>query len=477
MIDKTLAACLALVLLTGCTVGPNYSGAPLVASKTLAAGHLAHADRSVPGAPAAAQWWLGLGDPQLDGLIAAALRDSPDIQSAEARLRESRAGLRGEQADALPKLSANATGLRMRSPDLSSLTGASSGGGRGPLTLYLADFDASWEVDLFGGTRRAIEAASASAGASAADLADAQVQLAAEVVQAYVDLRDRQARLALVNQTVDLEAQVLGLTRQRRERGVASQLQLEQVTTQWQTTLSQQLPLQAQIIESLDQLAALCGLEPGALDAQLTPVAGLPSVPASVPLVDPTALLQVRPDIRAAERQLASNNAQIGEKKADWFPKLTLMGDLGFSAGDPSHLVRKDNGTWLLVPRLTWNALDFGRVAASVDSATAARDEARAHYRGVVLGALRDADTALARYGHQRQNVLLLRDLEASASRAAGLTRERYDAGTASTLDWLDAERTRFDAEQNRISGDADLLKDFASLHKALGLGWTLPES
>ncbi|WP_287815962.1 TolC family protein, partial [Pseudomonas sp.] len=146
--------------------------------------------------------------------------------------------------------------------------------------------------------------------------------------------------------------------------------------------------------------------------------------------------------------------------------------ELGFSAAEPSHLLRKDNGTWLLVPRLTWNALDFGRVAASVDSAEAGRDEARAHYRSVVLGALRDADTALARYGHQRQNVVLLRDIEASSGRAASLTRERYDAGTASTLDWLDAERTRFDAEQNRISGDAQLLKDFAALHKALGLGW-----
>ncbi|NWD89323.1 TolC family protein, partial [Pseudomonas sp. K5002] len=130
--------------------------------------------------------------------------------------------------------------------------------------------------------------------------------------------------------------------------------------------------------------------------------------------------------------------------------------------------------TWLLLPRLTWNALDFGRVAASVKGAQAGRDEALAHYKSVVLSALRDADVALARYGNQRQNVVLLRNVESSAVRAADLTRQRYKAGTASTLDWLDAERTRYQAQESRISGDALLLKDFASLHKALGLGWTL---
>jgi NodT family efflux transporter outer membrane factor (OMF) lipoprotein len=472
MIDKTCLYLMALGVLTGCTVGPDYHGAPPVAQASLAAGRFAHADPRLASSPAVAQWWKSLGDVQLNQLVESALHDSPDLLAAQARLRQARAGLHGEQASAQPKLTANATAIRMRSPDLSPFTGSDSAGGRGPLSLYLSDFDASWEVDLFGGTRRAIEAASASADASAESLADAQVQLAAEVVQAYVNLRDQQTRLALVDASTELERQVVDLTEQRRSQGVASQLQLEQVTTQWQTTRAQRLPLQAQVIESLDQLAVLCGREPGALDAQLGQATGLPSVPASVPVADPASLIKARPDIRMAERQLASNNALVGEKTADWFPKLSLIGDLSFSAAEPSHWVRKDNATWLLVPRLTWNALDFGRVAADVDSAEGAVEEARAHYRSVVLGALRDADVALVRYGHQRENVVLLRDIEASSARAASLTRERYDAGTASTLDWLTAERTRFDAEQNRVSGDSELLKDFASLHKALGLGW-----
>ncbi|MBW4794390.1 efflux transporter outer membrane subunit [Pseudomonas tolaasii] len=474
MIVRSFPLLLTVGLLSACTVGPDYKGAPDVAPKTLAAGQLPHADKAAQVAPAVAQWWRTLGDAQLNELVDHALQNSPDIATAQARLKQSRASLSGASANAMPKVTGDAAMLRLRSPDTSALDGGNSGGGRGPLSLYLAGFDASWEADLFGGTRRAVEAAQAEADASQAQLADAQVQLAAEIVQAYTDLRDQQARLALVDASVDIENQALDLTQQRRSRGVASQLQLEQVLTQAENTQAQRLPLQAAIVESLDQLGLLCGREPGELDGQLATARALPSIPSQVPLADPAALLKARPDIRMAERKLASANAQIGEKTADWFPKLSLMGDLSFSAGDPGHLARKDNGTWLILPRLSWNALDFGRVAASVKGAEAGRDEALAQYKSAVLTALRDADVALARYGHQRQNVVLLRNVEASAIRAADLTRQRYRAGTASTLDWLDAERTRYQAQESRISGDAELLKDFASLHKALGLGWTL---
>lgn len=477
MIARSLSFMLTLGLLSACTVGPDYQGAPNVAPKTLAAGRLPHANADQRPAPSPAPWWQSLGDRQLNELISLAFKNSPDIATAQARLRQSRASLSGAHADAMPKLSADAAMLKLRSPDTSALGSGSNdsgGGGRGPLTLYLAGFDASWEVDMFGGTRRAIEAAQAEAAASQAQLADAQVQLAAEVVQTYADLRDQQARLALVEASVEVEVQALDLTQQRRDRGVASQLQLEQVLTQAENTRSLRLPLQASIVESVDQLGLLCGLEPGELDARLDPAQPLPSLPDHVPFADPAAIMKARPDIREAERKLASSTAQIGEKQADWFPKLSLMGDLSFSAADPGHLLRKDNGTWLVLPRLTWNFLDFGRVAASVEGAEGARDEALAHYKSVVLSALRDADVALARYGHDRENVLLLRSVEGSAIRAADLTRQRYRAGTASTLDWLDAERTRYQAQESRISGDATLLKDFASLHKSLGLGWSL---
>lgn len=475
-----LSAALSTALLAaGCTVGPDYRSAPEVAANAIDGGKFPHAPAVADAtSPRVADWWHALGDAQLDTLIADALKQSPDIDAARARVRQARAGLNSNKANLLPKVGLDATMLRTRSPDLSALSGeGSSGGGRGPLSLYVAGFDASWEIDLFGGTRRAIEAASAEADAASAQLADAHVQLAAEVAQAYVTLREQQASLAHLQASEKLEADMLDLTEQRRARGVASQLEVERLLTQLDNTRAQMSPVQAGIAESFDELALLTGRAPGELDGSLSAPQPLPTVPETVAVGDPAALLKARPDIRAAERKLASSTAQIGARKADWFPKLSLLGSLGFSAMDPGHLVRKENGIWLTLPRLQWNILDFGRVAAGVDSAEGGRDEAEANYRSTVLKALRDADVALSRYGHQREHVVVLRRVEASAERASTLQQQRYRAGTASMLEWLDVERTRVVAQQDRISGDANLLKDYVSLQKALGLGWQVEKS
>jgi NodT family efflux transporter outer membrane factor (OMF) lipoprotein len=471
----TAAAVMAALaaLTAGCTIGPDYHGAPDIAhDATHGASFVRAPANAVVSTPAPASWWTTLDDPELTRLIEAALEHNPDIHAAQARLRESRAGLHEQQSDALPKASANAAAIRMRSPD-TTLIQSSGSSGRGPLDLYEIGFDASWEIDLFGGTRRAIEAASAQADATEADLADTHVEIAAEVAQTYVELRDQQQRLELVRKSAELESTMLDLTQQRRTRGVASDLDVERIRTQVETTRSDLLPLDAQITESLDELALLTGREPGALDAELATPGTLPALPATVAIGDPAAMMRQRPDIRAAERRLASSNAQIGEHEADWFPKLTLFGDLGYTAADPGHLLRKENFSWVGIPYLQWNAFDFGRVKAQVDQASASRDEAQAKYESTVLGALRDADVALSRYGHQRENVYSLRTVESSASHTAALTRQRYQAGVSTALDWLDAERTRYSAEQNRISGDAQLVKDFIALQKALGLGWT----
>jgi outer membrane protein TolC len=200
----------------------------------------------------------------------------------------------------------------------------------------------------------------------------------------------------------------------------------------------------------------------------------MPALPASVQVGDPGSMLQQRPDVRAAERRLASNNAQIGEQTANFFPKVTLLGDIGFSAADPGHLVRKSNFSWLGVPYLQWNILDFGRTLSSVHSAQASRDEADAKYTKAVLGALQDANTSLSRYGHQREHLVTLQKVQASADRSATLTRQRYRAGASSLIDLLDTQRTQFSAQQNVVAGQAELLKDFVSLQKSLGLGWQL---
>jgi NodT family efflux transporter outer membrane factor (OMF) lipoprotein len=487
--DSTISRVLLLALLAslaglpGCTVGPDYRGAPEVA------GGAGHANSFVR-APAAgitsgytpSQWWNTLGDAQLSALIDKALAHNQNLQAAQARLRESRAQLQQQRAEALPTVSADAAALRARSPDLSGLTNTSqatpagqsshTSQGRGPLQLYTAGFDASWEADLFGGTRRAIEAASAQADAVDADLADTQVSLAAEVAQAYISLRDQQQRLTLANQSAELEQQTLVLIQQRRARGVAGDADVERQTTQVENTRATLIPLDEQITESLDQLAVLTGQAPGALDHELSAPAPLPVLPAIVPIDDPASMLQQRPDIRAAERRLAASNAQIGERTADLFPKVTMLGFVGSNAADPGHLARKNSFTWLGVPFLQWDVFDFGRTRSGIRQAEASRDEADAHYAQTVLAALQDANNALSRYGHQRESVARLQQIEASADRSATLMHQRYGAGASSLIDLLDTQRTQFSAQQNLVEGRADLLKDFVSLQKSLGLGW-----
>ena len=477
----------AVAALSACTVGPDYRGAPEVAGGAVHAGAFVRAPATgVTTTRAPSRWWETLGDPQLNALIAAALANNPDLHAAQARLRESRAQLQQQHAAEMPTVSADAAAFRTREPDLSGLvqqqsTGTSTGQtvqpsstseGRGPLQLYSAGFDASWEIDLFGGTRRAIEAASAQAQAVDADLADTQVSLAAEVAQAYIDLRSQQQRLALANQSAELEQRTLSLIRQQRARGVVTDTDVERQTTQVENTKASLIPLDEQITESLDQLAVLTGQPPGALDQTLSTAAPLPRLPASVPVNDPAALLQQRPDIRAAERRLAASNAQIGQHTADLFPKVTMLGFIGSSAANPGHLTGKSAFTWLGVPYLQWDLLDFGRTRGAIRQAQASRDEAAASYTQTVLAALQDANNALSRYGHQRDSVERLRQIEASADRSSTLMRQRYRAGASSLIDLLDTQRVQFTAQQNLVQGRADLLKDFVSLQKSLGLGW-----
>ncbi|HEY1609854.1 MAG TPA: efflux transporter outer membrane subunit [Paraburkholderia sp.] len=469
-----------LCALAACTVGPNYRGAPSVApDATHAASFVRTPATGIVSTPAPAQWWLALNDPQLNALIDAAFAHNPDLHAAQARLREARSQLQQQRANQAPKVSGAAAAVRMREPDLSALSGANSGqaasSGGGPLQLYTAGFDASWEIDLFGGTRRAVEAASAQAQAVDADLADTQVSLAAEVAQAYIDLRDEQQRLALARRSADLQQQMLDLTQQRRAGGTAADVDIERLTTQVETTRSTFAPLETQVAASLDQLAVLTGKAPGALDSALSAPQPLPSLPASVPVGDPAALLAQRPDIRAAERRLASSNAQIGEHVADFLPKVTLLGDLGFTAADPGHLFRKTNFSWLGVPYLQWNLFDFGRTLGAVHGAEASRDEAEARYTKAVLGALQDANGALSRYGYQREHLVTLQNVQTSAEHSATLMRQRYRAGASSLIDLLDTQRTEFSAQQNVVAGQAELLNDFVSLQKSLGLGWQTP--
>ena len=462
-----LVASALAALLGGCAaVGPDYAGPPPVAADAAQAPRFARdTTPTAPVAPVAAAWWHGLDDATLDGLVEQALRGSPTLHAAEARLRASRASLNAQEAKGRPSGSASALGLGLwQAPGTDESSSAH---------LYSVGFDATWELDLFGGTRRAVESASAQAQAVQADLADAQVSLTAEVAQAYVALRSQQRRLALLQDTTTLDVQGLALMQQRFDRGVSTADELEQRKSQREATQASVADVSAQISASLDRLALLTGQAPGALDAPLsTPPASLPSLPQDVRIGDPTGMLERRPDIRAAERRLASSNAQIGQQTANYYPKINLLGDIGFAGTDIGHLLSGNSLSLIAVPYLSWNVLDFGRTASAVRQAEAGRDEALANYESAVLGALQDANTSLAQYGQQRQVLQRLLAQQASTQRTLGLEQQRRQAGVVGQLDLLDARRKDIDAQLKALDGEAALLKDFVALQKSLGLGW-----
>jgi NodT family efflux transporter outer membrane factor (OMF) lipoprotein len=456
-------------LVGGCAaVGPDYPGAPTVAAAAATDPRFLRDATAPTPAPATATWWRDLDDAVLDGLVDQALRASPTLHAAEARLRASRASLSQQEANGRPSASASALGAGVwQAPG----TDASSS-----LHLYSVGFDATWELDLFGGTRRAVEAASAQAQAVQADLADAQVSLAAEVAQAYVALRSQQRRLALLQDTAALDVQGLALVQQRFDRGVATADELEQRKSQREATQASVADVSSQISASLDRLALLTGQPPGALDAALSaPSARLPSLPQDVRIGDPAGMLRRRPDIRAAERRLAASNAKIGQQTANYFPKINLLGDIGFAGTDIGHLLTGNSLALVAVPYLSWNVLDFGRTASAVRQAEAGRDEAQANYEAAVLGALQDANTSLAQFGQQRQVLQRLLAQQASTQRALGLEQQRRQAGVGGQLDLLAAQRSDIDARLKTLDGEAALLKDFVALQKSLGLGWRAP--
>jgi len=279
----------------------------------------------------------------------------------------------------------------------------------------------------------------------------------------------------LNTQAIARQEQMLALTRQRFASGTASRLDVERLSQQLDSTRADTTPLSAERDAYLDEIATITGDEPGDLDTTLTPIQPIPLPPAQVAIGDPAAMLQRRPDIRAAERTLAADTAKIGQAEAGRFPRLSIMGIIGVGGTSPADLTHLDDFTALIAPQLSWNFLDFGRNKAKVLQAQGVRDEAEAKYRSTVLAALRDANDSLSRFRARRITVATLARAKASADMSASLAEQRYRAGTSTLIDLLDAQRQQIDATQNLSNAQAALTGDFVSIQKALGLGWSDP--
>ena len=442
--------------LAGCMAGPDYKPpAPEAGSQFVRGGN------TVPATPAA-RWWEALGDPQLSQLVEDGLANAPAIAIAQARLRQSRAGLAASRAALMPALAGTAMYVHADLPG--------NAFGSEPTDFYSVGFDAQWEIDLWGGKRRAVEQRFAQAGAAAAGVADAQVSLSAEIVRSYVVLQARLESIALIQQRGQLEARRESLAAQRLAGGTGTR---QELAIARQSRVRGESELTAALAEAdvlRDALAMLVGKRPGALDG-LTQTA-VPLPPAEVTVADPAALLARRPDVMAAERQLAAATSAIGIAESMRFPSVSLMGLIGIGGSSAGNDSGGGELATAALPRLSWSFLDFGRIKAAVSGAEAARDAALAEYEASVLGALRDAEAALARFGAARTTYVGAGTIAAEGVEAARMQVMRADAGAIPQGEAIDARIGATDAQLAQVNDKAALTLAYVTLAKALGLGW-----
>jgi NodT family efflux transporter outer membrane factor (OMF) lipoprotein len=462
--QRTAIAASLLALGACTTVGPDYAGSPSVAS-TEGDGDFARAGpATTPREPQLAAWWSNLGDPVLDRLEEQALAGNPDLAIARARIAEARAALGGVDVQAYPDASAVAAAAHVRIPGLNLEDGASDGEAAGTTstTVFNLGLNTSWEIDLFGGHRRQVEAS----------LADVQVGLTSAVARSYVGLRGVRERIGITERAVADRKAMLTLERQLFGQGVVPAGRVDEAEQALAAARRQVLLLRADADRFLNALAVLVGEAPGAVDEVANGFSPPPLPPAQVEIGDPGDLLARRPDIRAAERQMAAANARIGIAKAAGLPRLSFLGLLGIGGTSPDDLSRLDDFTAIAAPMLQWNFLDFGRNEVKISGAEARAEAAAAEYRKTVLGALQEVEDGLAAFRYRRQEIAELARIEASAASRLDRVQQRFDRGVASRLEVLAAALRHKEAEQALAQGRTALTLDFISIENALGLGW-----
>lgn len=462
-------ACLSL--LSACSglpsVGPDYQPPSLSLPDRWFNAATRHGDHETVAPTSLAQWWRQLGDSALDDLIDQALAGSLDLKAAQARLRQARASRTQAVSAYFPTLTASGSASRSKTQlDL---------GSQATRTLHDAGFDAAWEIDLFGGTRRAVEAANADLAASAAAADSARVSLVAEVAQNYIDLRSYQRRLTIARDNLASQDETLQLTQWRNQAGLASSSDVELARTNREQTRAGIPDLEVGLAAAENRLAILVGQSPGSLHARLTQGKALPSLPAGIGSGIPADVLRQRPDLIATERSLAAETARVGQRLAQRFPSLSLSGSFGWQAyslgalGGSASLVRSVAGS------LAATLFDGGRLRSAVEIQSAVQEQALLNYESSVLSALEEVENALVAHAMARERLDARQAAAESAGNAALLARRMYESGLTDFQRLLEAERTRLSAEDNLAVAQATLYTTLIKLYKALGGGWEQP--
>ena len=411
------------------------------------------------------QWWRNLNDPLLSELIAEALQASPDLRSAQAKLREARARRTVTAAGQYPGVTASGSASRNRSSEE-----VGSGATR---DFFSAGFDASWELDAFGGVRRSVEAAEADIEASVASLENTQVSLASEVALNYVDVRTRQILLGIARDNLASQSETLQLTDWRVQAGLVSSQDFEQARSNREQTRAQIPALETSLAEAEHTLDIVLGKVPGTLHARLAASSVLPAVPERIAVGIPADTLRQRPDVRAAERRLAAETARVGVAEAARYPSFNLSGSIGLEALTFGALGSSDAATTSLLAGISGPIFNAGRLRAQVEIQDAVREQTLVAYEQAVLAALQEVENALVALARNRERVEALANAAESVRNAAQLARQRYSAGLIDFQSVLDTERNVLVLEESLASARASGVQALIRLYKALGGGWS----
>lgn len=466
---KTIKLCAGLALaffFSGCAmVGPDYHPVPANAP---AAWHSRLTGGLQPG-PAnpqtLARWWTVFHDTRLVKLENKALRGSLDLKTARSRVREARALMGISRAGLFPEVNAAAGAVKSRSAR------------GGESNLYNAGFDAGWELDIFGGRRRAVQAAAADLNARRDAMRDVMVSLTAEVGINYVELRTYQARLKAAQANLATQRESYQLNQSRYQAGLIDELALEQSRSNMELTRSRIPRLEVGIIRAMNRLAVLLGQRPGSLEGELAAPAPVPSAPAAITVGVPAKTLRRRPDIRQAEQELAAQTARIGVAKAALYPKFQLAGSIGLESLRLENLPEWASRTFQLGPSLSWNIFDAGAIRRRIEAENARRQQALIHYQATVLKAVEEVENTLTAYVKEETRNQALIQAAKAAARAEQAAQDRYQAGLTDFSNVLDAQRSLLSLDDELAQSTGAVTSNLIRLYKALGGGWAAAKS
>jgi multidrug efflux system outer membrane protein len=455
-----------LVPILGCTVGPDYRkpepALPANWGETERVGITTRPMEVV-------RWWTVFGDPELDSLVDRAVRSNNDLKLAEVRIREARAQLKIVGSQAYPLVDTSASYTRLGQSE--NIVGGQAGA---EYNLFLAGFDATWEIDLFGGVRRAVEAAKADLAASEESRRDVLVTLLGEVATNYLQVRGNQRRIAIAQENIKAERQTVQLTRGRYEAGLGNILAVTQSEALLATTEAKVPPLEISVRRAIHRLAVLLGLQPEALLRELLKEGSIPPVPPEVPIGLPSELLRRRPDVRRAESELAAATARIGVATAALYPNFSLTGALGLQSTNLSDFLSSSSRLWSIGSILGWPLFDAGRIRGAIEVENARQEQALLSYENTVLVALEDVENAIVAYSKDQDTRRSLVEAVQASRRAVEISSELYVKGLVDFLNVLASQQSLYQAEDQLVQNEQGVSTDLVSLFKALGGGWNV---